>query len=36
MVWFIRGLPIIQAQVPDVHLTITGDHANLPLPQPVT
>lgn len=33
MVWFIQEVyPVIQAQVPDVHLTITGDHANLPLP----
>lgn len=33
MDWFIREVyPIIQAEVPDVHLTITGDHANLPLP----
>jgi glycosyltransferase involved in cell wall biosynthesis len=33
MEWFIREVyPIIQAQVPDVRLTITGDHANLPLP----
>lgn len=33
MVWFLNEVyPIIQAQVPDVHLTITGDHANMPLP----
>jgi glycosyltransferase involved in cell wall biosynthesis len=33
MVWFLRKVyPLIQAQVPGVHLTITGDHANLPLP----
>jgi len=33
MVWFLREVyPHIQAQAPDVHLTITGDHANLPLP----
>lgn len=34
MVWFIQGIyPQIQRQFPDVHLTITGDHADLPLPQ---
>jgi glycosyltransferase involved in cell wall biosynthesis len=33
MIWFISEVyPLIQAKVPDVHLTITGDHANLPLP----
>ncbi len=33
MTWFVREVyPCIQAQVPDVRLTITGDHANLPLP----
>jgi len=33
MVWFLGQVyPRIQAQAPDVHLTITGDHANLPLP----
>jgi len=33
MVWFLRKVfPRIQAQIPDVRLTITGDHANLPLP----
>jgi len=33
MVWFLEQVyPHIQTQVPDVHLTITGDHANLPLP----
>ena len=33
MVWFLREVnPLVQAQIPDVHLSITGDHANLPLP----
>ena len=33
MVWFLREIyPRIQSQIPDVRLTITGDHANLPLP----
>jgi glycosyltransferase involved in cell wall biosynthesis len=33
MVWFLQEIyPRIQNQVPDVHLTITGDHANLSLP----
>lgn len=33
MTWFLRHVyPRIQAQVPAVRLTITGDHANLPLP----
>lgn len=33
MVWFIREVyPRIQAKIPDVHLTITGDHAKRPLP----
>lgn len=33
MVWFLREVyPLIQLHVPDVHLTITGDHGNLPLP----
>jgi len=33
MVWFLKEVyPIIQAHIPDVCLTITGDHANLPLP----
>lgn len=33
MIWFLgKVYPHIQAQVPDVHLTITGDHADLPLP----
>ncbi len=34
MVWFVREVfPRIQKQIPDVTLTITGDHKNLPLPQ---
>lgn len=33
MVWFLEEIfPGIQVQIPDVHLTITGDHSNLPLP----
>jgi glycosyltransferase involved in cell wall biosynthesis len=33
MVWFLREVyPLIQAEVPGVRLTITGDHRNLPLP----
>lgn len=33
MVWFLNEIfPIVQSQVPEVRLTITGDHANLPLP----
>jgi len=33
MVWFLEEVyPLIQAQVPDLSLTITGDHADLPLP----
>jgi glycosyltransferase involved in cell wall biosynthesis len=33
MIWFLEEiLPIIQSQVADVSLTITGDHANLQLP----
>jgi glycosyltransferase involved in cell wall biosynthesis len=33
MLWFLSEVyPHIQNQVPNVHLTITGDHANLPLP----
>ena len=33
MLWFIREVyPQVLARVPDVHLVITGDHANLPLP----
>jgi len=33
MVWFLDEIyPLIQSQVPEVHLTITGDHDNLPLP----
>jgi glycosyltransferase involved in cell wall biosynthesis len=33
MLWFLREVyPHIQAQVPEVHLSITGNHAGLPLP----
>ena len=33
MVWFIEQVyPRIRAEIPDVHLRITGDHAQLPLP----
>jgi glycosyltransferase involved in cell wall biosynthesis len=33
MCWFLTEIyPKVQAQEPDVHLTITGDHAGLPLP----
>lgn len=33
MMWFLQEVyPHVQSQVPDVRLTITGDHANLPLP----
>jgi glycosyltransferase involved in cell wall biosynthesis len=33
MAWFLQEVyPRIQAQVPDVAVTITGDHADLPLP----
>lgn len=33
MLWFIREVfPKVLEQVPDAHLIITGDHANLPLP----
>ena len=33
MVWFLREVfPRVQAKVPSVRLTITGDHANRPLP----
>lgn len=33
MVWFVkRAYPHIKAQIPDVHLSITGNHANRPLP----
>lgn len=33
MFWFLGEIfPIIQSQVPDVNLTITGDHADLQLP----
>ncbi|MFN8487859.1 MAG: glycosyltransferase [Caldilineaceae bacterium] len=33
MQWFLREVyPRVQAQMPEVRLTITGEHANLPLP----
>jgi glycosyltransferase involved in cell wall biosynthesis len=33
MTWFLRDIyPRIRAQAPDAHLTVTGDHANQPLP----
>jgi len=33
MVWYLRKVnPLVQAQIPDVHLSITGDHADLSLP----
>jgi len=33
MTWFLQEVyPRVQAQAPEVSLTITGDHANLPLP----
>lgn len=33
MTWFLQEIyPLVQAHVPNVHLVITGDHANLPLP----
>jgi glycosyltransferase involved in cell wall biosynthesis len=33
MEWYVREVnPLVQAQIPDVQLSITGDHANLPLP----
>ena len=33
MVWYLKEVnSLVQAQVPDVQLSITGDHANLPLP----
>lgn len=33
MTWFLQEVyPYVQSQVPDVRLTITGDHANLSLP----
>ncbi len=33
MVWFVdKVLPIIQSELPDVQLTITGNHQNRPLP----
>jgi glycosyltransferase involved in cell wall biosynthesis len=33
MVWFLEEIfPTVEIQIPNLHLTITGDHANLPLP----
>jgi glycosyltransferase involved in cell wall biosynthesis len=33
MIWFLTDVfPIIRAEIPDVNLVITGDHAGLPLP----
>ena len=33
MCWFLKEIyPRVRAAIPDVHLTITGDHRNLPLP----
>ena len=33
MVWYLREVNgLVQAQIPDVQVSITGDHANLPLP----
>ena len=33
MLWFVREVyPLILKQVPDAHLVITGDHADLPFP----
>lgn len=33
MVWFVgKVLPLIQSKLPNVHLTITGNHQNRPLP----
>ncbi|MEZ4867721.1 MAG: glycosyltransferase [Caldilineaceae bacterium] len=33
MVWFLRDVyPLIRAKIPNVHLTITGDHAGFSLP----
>jgi glycosyltransferase involved in cell wall biosynthesis len=33
MIWFLTDVfPLIQTEIPDVKLIITGDHANLPLP----
>jgi glycosyltransferase involved in cell wall biosynthesis len=33
MEWYVREVnPLVQAQIPDIQLSITGDHANLPLP----
>jgi polysaccharide biosynthesis protein PslH len=33
MCWFLEHVfPLVRAQIPDAHLTITGKHADLPLP----
>lgn len=33
MVWFLQEVfPLVRAHIPQAHLTITGNHANLPLP----
>jgi glycosyltransferase involved in cell wall biosynthesis len=33
MCWFLQEVfPLVRAQIPDAHLTITGNHANRPLP----
>jgi glycosyltransferase involved in cell wall biosynthesis len=33
IIWFLSEIfPLVQAKEPSLHLTITGDHANLPLP----
>jgi glycosyltransferase involved in cell wall biosynthesis len=33
MIWFIEKVyPLVQSEIPDVHLMITGDHAGKPLP----
>jgi glycosyltransferase involved in cell wall biosynthesis len=33
MIWFLSEMfPLVQSEVPQVRLTITGDHAGLPLP----
>ena len=34
MLWFLKeSYPIVQSQIPEVQLLITGDHADLPLPK---
>jgi glycosyltransferase involved in cell wall biosynthesis len=33
MLWFVENVfPLVRAQIPEAHLTITGNHASLPLP----